>query len=696
MTFAAISAIFMVSCKEENLGSGQGGSDFLDVELSFGHYAVAPQTGMTAHVDAFESTVAGVAVADLAPAYSVSKVLEEGDLKKVMLTIEGLDANAKTPLYVLAWVDIDKNGKLSEGDLAMWYKAQVEKVISKDQAPIDCRGEYAVDMKITYVYGEKEFVVPEGMAADADRNLYESVTIGPRIWLTTNLRTRTYQDGSEIPAWVVDDDTPWVVNPYETAEGGDELLKEFGMLYSWAAAVAKNPCPEGYRVPTDEDFQKTEIFLAPNHAEEIDVPVSVKNVSRGGDELRFAMTSPKYFGHTGEGIFNAVPNGQWKSGAHDSNYQTTAMLVSLWTSDEIDDAGTKKGVRRITKSTFSGFGRGANAKNVGHGIRCVKDNPDYVEVQKTDLAVPVLVVNETVVTWAAVTNATGYNVTIDGNDVPAENVTEASGTYTFDVLSVRRQMEEDRAYIVEVEAYGDGALYNKSKASVEVTVPAMEVVPEKEIVNDADGNEYEVVTIGNQKWLKSNLRASKYEDGSEIPMPASVAEFGAETPQMFNPHSTDEDAAKYGYLYNWYVGTSGKNPCPAGYRVPSDADFIKMESYVSGVESSVLAPEGTIPGTVPDKHDNRGNVVPGKKLMSLDAGGTDDYGFCGFYSGQFKIGTGLDQLDKMIALWTTDVTDKEGNVDGARRLFKSTQTGFGRGGGAKKVGHSIRCVKDVE
>ena len=163
-------------------------------------------------------------------------------------------------------------------------------------------------------------------------------------------------------------------------------------------------------------------------------------------------------------------------------------------------------------------------------------------------------------------------------------MTEASGTYTFDVLSVRRQMEEDRAYVVEVEAYGDGALYNKSKASVEVTVPAMEVVPEKEIVKDADGNEYEVVTIGNQKWLKSNLRASKYEDGSEIPMPASVAEFGAETPQMFNPHSTDEDAAKYGYLYNWYVGTSGKNPCPAGYRVPSDADFIKMESYVSGVE----------------------------------------------------------------------------------------------------------------
>ena len=78
-------------------------------------------------------------------------------------------------------------------------------------------------------------------------------------------------------------------------------------------------------------------------------------------------------------------------------------------------------------------------------------------------------------------------------------MTEASGTYTFDVLSVRRQMEEDRAYVVEVEAYGDGALYNKSKASVEVTVPAMEVVPEKEIVKDADGNEITVNGDGNTR-----------------------------------------------------------------------------------------------------------------------------------------------------------------------------------------------------
>ena len=60
------------------------------------------------------------------------------------------------------------------------------------------------------------------------------------------------------------------------------------------------------------------------------------------------------------------------------------------------------------------------------------------------------------------------------------------------------------------------------------------------------------------------------------------------------------------------------------------------------------------------------------------------------------MGGTLDQLGKMIALWTTDYTDKADEVNGARRLFKSSQTGLGRGGGAKNIGHSIRCVKNIE
>ena len=35
---------------------------------------------------------------------------------------------------------------------------------------------------------------------------------------------------------------------------------------------------------------------------------------------------------------------------------------------------------------------------------------------------------------------------------------------------------------------------------------------------DGDGNEYQYITIGNQKWLSSNLKTTSFNDGSAIPL----------------------------------------------------------------------------------------------------------------------------------------------------------------------------------
>ena len=98
--------------------------------------------------------------------------------------------------------------------------------------------------------------------------------------------------------------------------------------------------------------------------------------------------------------------------------------------------------------------------------------------------------------------------------------------------------------------------------------------PAAETVSDIDGNTYNTVQIGNQCWMKENLRTTRYADG----MAATYYNNGV-------------DSAEYGYMYTWDnvmhgEPSSSSNPsgvrgiCPTGWHVPSDAEWTELEEYV--------------------------------------------------------------------------------------------------------------------
>ncbi len=102
---------------------------------------------------------------------------------------------------------------------------------------------------------------------------------------------------------------------------------------------------------------------------------------------------------------------------------------------------------------------------------------------------------------------------------------------------------------------------------------------------DSNGNVYQSVQIGSQIWTIENLRVTKYNDGSAIPLDTLESTWdNSKTPKYcFYGNSSDSiKIKKYGALYNWYV-VSPDNPkkvAPTGWHVPSNAEWDTLQNYL--------------------------------------------------------------------------------------------------------------------
>ncbi len=56
---------------------------------------------------------------------------------------------------------------------------------------------------------------------------------------------------------------------------------------------------------------------------------------------------------------------------------------------------------------------------------------------------------------------------------------------------------------------------------------------------DIEGNEYQFITIGSQVWMAENLKSTKYNDGSAIPLVTDNAEWAALNTPAFCWYNND-------------------------------------------------------------------------------------------------------------------------------------------------------------
>jgi len=193
-------------------------------------------------------------------------------------------------------------------------------------------------------------------------------------------------------------------------------------------------------------------------------------------------------------------------------------------------------------------------------------------------------------------------------------------------------------------------------------------------VKDIDGNVYKTVTIGTKVWMAENLKTTKYNDGTAIPLVADDKAWEALTTPAYCWYNNDATANKktYGALYNWYT-VNTKKLCPTGWHVPTDAEWTTLTTYLGGesVAGGKLKETGITHWTTPNTgatNETGFTALPGGSRNGA-------YYFIGYYGSWWS----ATEYDAIIAWY--------------RYLYyyKSTVT---RDNYAKQVGFSVRCLRD--
>lgn len=98
---------------------------------------------------------------------------------------------------------------------------------------------------------------------------------------------------------------------------------------------------------------------------------------------------------------------------------------------------------------------------------------------------------------------------------------------------------------------------------------------------DKDNNIYPAVKIGIQVWMGTNLKTTKFNDGTAIPYVTDDYAWYQLRDPAFSWYLHNEDKYKNlcGGIYNHYAVATG-NLCPTGWKVPSYNDWRDLEQYL--------------------------------------------------------------------------------------------------------------------
>jgi len=211
----------------------------------------------------------------------------------------------------------------------------------------------------------------DNTVTDIDGIVYQTVKIGDQWWMAENLKVTHYRNGDAIPN--VTDNTEWTnltTGAYCEHDNNLSNAETYGRLYNWYAVNdSSNIAPEGWHVPSDEEWKRLEMYLGMIQSEADDV------FNRGTDQgsqlagnadlwADGALENNAAFGSSG---FAVLPGGDR---GYDGNFSYMGYPAYFWSSAET--SSTNAWGRRLGYGS-SGVIRYDYDKQTGFSVRCVRD-----------------------------------------------------------------------------------------------------------------------------------------------------------------------------------------------------------------------------------------------------------------------------------------------------------------------------------
>ena len=386
---------------------------------------------------------------------------------------------------------------------------------------------------------------------DYDGNEYHTVKIGDQCWMKENMRAQHYSDGTAIQTGTdTSSTTPYY---YYHSESYRYSLEDLGLYYNWAAATnssasSTNPssvqgvCPTGWHVPSMAEWNQLFAYARSQSSWRCDATST--NIAK-------ALASDQYWGNSST---SCVPGNDFT--------QNNVSGFSAIAGGSVSYYGTP------TPTIHFGGNYGYQFTAWASEIATTVDKAKYVYI---NYQYP-----------GAYTSSSGYQI--------------------YCGLSVRCLRDpESSAGGITPESIQN--MINNSLAPLQHTIDSLQNVINQQQqqlsengvcgfakVTDYDGNEYNTIKIGNQCWMKENLRSIHYSDGTEIPLGTDSSNT---TSYRYYPDNDSSTVSSLGFLYNWFavvrggsVGTTSvvQGICPTGWHVPSQDEFTQLKEFVKSKE----------------------------------------------------------------------------------------------------------------